>query len=133
GQHALSGRFLTVRLSECPYRGPDSRWGLYDSERHVWTYSMSVDGVTPYLLAFARYLPVWYRADQFSDQLFAPPEWTANAMRVSRDGLACQNDDVLRILRMRALSSANHSDGLIVTGLPAQVSAALAHLRLPET
>ncbi len=77
----LEGRYLTFRLSD-PGVAP-SRWtyGDYDSHRQVAALALSPRGSTPYLFAFARWLPVWFDAASYADGPRAPREWDANELR----------------------------------------------------
>ena len=79
----LSGRYLTARLDDdCDLDYAAERWALYDPGRHLWAYALAPEGVTPYVFAFARYLPVWFRDPAVT--VSGPPDWVANA-RITAD------------------------------------------------
>jgi hypothetical protein len=119
---SASGRFLTYRVVDCPEPPVRSLWGRWDELRHVWAYALSVDGATPYLFAFARYHPVWYRDDVYG-QMPAPPEWIANGRRGRLDPDACLELD--RAWLARALRVEGYR-GVVVVGLPARIDPLLA-------
>jgi hypothetical protein len=123
--HQLDGSMLTMRLSDCPATLPDGAWGHYDSERFLWAQALDDRAVTPYLFAFGRYLPVWYRGDYYARTLVAPPEWEMNALRSSTDETSCERAQEERI---RGATSLSNFDRLVVVGMPERISATMERL-----
>jgi hypothetical protein len=76
--------------------------------------------VTPYLFAFAHYLPVVYDGEQFARSLRAPLEWDANAWRRRGASADCHSWDVRQL--HQALRYGDF-DGVIAFGEPARMSA----------
>ncbi len=123
---APPGAYLTARLN--PAKGTAPEWlGDYDPLRHAWTYVASPRAATPFAFAFARYLPIWYRAgapDRFGP---APKEWQFNMERpeANADVAAVDNRDrVLGALRAGA------RDGVVVYGAPREVDRVMDELRV---
>jgi hypothetical protein len=116
----LAGRFLTFRASDCDHGQRSRSWGHYDPQRHAWAYALGPDGVTPYIFAFAQYLPVVYDGDQFARALRAPAEWDANAWRRRGDSTDCHPWDVRQL---RGALSYGDFDGVIAFGEPSRMEA----------
>lgn len=116
----LAGRFLTFRASDCDHGQRSRSWGHYDPQRHAWAYALGSGGVTPYLFAFAHYLPVVYDGDQFARGLRAPAEWDANAWRRRGDSADCHPWDVRQL--QGALRYGDF-DGVIAFGEPSRMHA----------
>ncbi|NMO17467.1 hypothetical protein HPC49_21425 [Pyxidicoccus fallax] len=116
----LEGRFLTFRASDCEHAQRSRSWGYYDPMRHVWAYALGAGGVTPYIFAFAHYLPVVYDGDRFARALRAPAEWDANAWRRRGDSADCHPWDVRQL---RGALRYGDFDGVIVFGEPDRMEA----------
>ncbi|HEY3447825.1 MAG TPA: hypothetical protein VGK67_15825 [Myxococcales bacterium] len=109
----LKGRYLTYRLSELGLGRLSWNHGDYDSMRQTCAYVLSLDGRTPYLFAFARYLPVWFDSQQFQEGTPAPREWDAN------EGHSLADDDAANAFDLRQIRKAleyRGYDGVIVFG-----------------
>jgi hypothetical protein len=78
-QHApLAGRYLTFRLSDVGLGRLSWNHGDFDSARSMYTYVLSAKSLTPYLFAFAHYLPIWFDSAKFIQGTRPPREWDAN-------------------------------------------------------
>src|SRR5262249_24695424 len=71
--HRPEGRYATAYLIDCPPPLPRWTWGTSIPEWHLSAYALSARGATPYLFAYARYLPVWYRGDAYAARLLGTP------------------------------------------------------------
>src|SRR5262249_29955881 len=120
----LSGRYLVARFNRCQDEDSAYNWGLYDPEWHVWAYAMSIDGATPYLFAFNRYLPVWFRSDVYRDKLAAPGDWLVLSRWIRETGCATNN-----VSRLLWTIGADGYDGVLVVGLPEAERRRLAEVR----
>jgi hypothetical protein len=121
----LEGRFLTFRASDCDNVQRSRSWGHYDPLRHAWAYALGDGGVTPYIFAFAHYLPVVYDGDQFARGLRAPAEWNANAWRRRGDSADCHPWDVRQL---RGALRYGDFDGVIAFGEPSRMDLLAASL-----
>jgi hypothetical protein len=128
--HSLSGRYLTARLDDdCALDRASERWALYDPGRHLWAYSLTADGATPYVFAFARYLPVWFRNG--GADIVGPPDWHANArIQAPADG-DCHKANRRRLGEMLRAARDGAYDGVIITGMPSALHAFGAEVGVP--
>lgn len=116
----MEGKFLTAHVARCQDDG--SRWGHYDSERHLWTYGLaSGKGITPYFFAWNGYHPVHYIGSRSAGSLHAPSEHINSEDCYGDAGYCSAN-------RMRILGATRWSnyDGVIITGQPELLEGALS-------
>lgn len=120
----LSGKFVTAVLSRCESRGRSS-FGTYEPLRHVADMWLTSDAATPYVFAWNRYHPVWYRSDVYQRDLRGPVEWLTNAdeVRLPSDGCAQFNVD-----RLRVAMSWPGFNGVVAAGPPGILEAAVSAL-----
>lgn len=118
----LAGRFLPVRIAECSVAA-STAWGADDPLRHAWAYALSPSGVTPYLFAWSRYAPIWYR-----DELRAPAEFDLDANESPLPPARCR---AMSLARVRGALAWPGYDGVIVTGRTATLGPLVADAGAP--
>ncbi|MEA3276008.1 MAG: hypothetical protein U9Q81_12090 [Pseudomonadota bacterium] len=109
----LRGRYITAHIRRCE-QGPQSPFGQYEPERHLWAYALGPGAVTPYLFSWNRYHPVQYRGEMYAKTLTAPDE-RINAAD-GDIGLDCAQSNQDRI---HATCTCAGYDGSILVGEPA--------------
>jgi hypothetical protein len=124
GPERVDGAYLPVQVARCQMASSVA-WGDYDPLRHLWTYALGPDGVTPYLFAGSRYQPVWYRAGVLSDKLYGPYEHLLTDNEFWRDPAACEVVTQDRLAAAAAWRGAY--DGVLVTGRQPEVAGEITH------
>jgi len=127
--HSVSGPFMTARINDCPMPAATWTWGNYHSEWHLWAYALSDRSVTPYLFAYARYLPIWFRADTFHE-LGAPQDAASNSPWMALPQSYCAEYNRRRVLRV--LNAPPAFSGIVMFGSPGSVGDLLDHLTVPS-
>ena len=128
-QRRLSGKFVTTVLPTCESRGR-SPFGTYEPLRHIVDMWLTVDAATPYVFAWNRYHPIWYRPDVYRRELRGPVEWVTNADEVRLPPEQCAR---LRIERLEGAMSWPGFDGVLAAGPPAILEAAVKTLGASPT
>jgi hypothetical protein len=118
--HSLHGSYLVARMNECAPHDPDSAWGVYDPEDHLWAYLLADDAFVPYLFAHSRYHPIWVRGDRMARELAAPTDWVVLDRLWPRR--QCASNNLLRALWTLRLPQ---FDGVIFQGLDERMGRAV--------
>jgi hypothetical protein len=122
----LAGRYLPMRVADCA-AATTIAWGGDDPLRHVWAYALSPSGVTPYLFAWSRYAPIWFR-DRGADGLRAPAEFALDANEAPLEPVGCR---AANLSRLRGALAWPGYDGVIAVGRPRDLDPLVGDLGEP--